>query len=373
MQTRFGKWISGENFPRVFFILYILFMWITAWMTNRAFRMLFERNHLFGLPYILFAVFAIMVIEQKNSRRRSIPYKKFIGFLTCFLIYDVFTLAIWGIVCFIFQVGGNAEGIGTLTLTAVSFLTVLFGYLYTKVIRTTAYSIKLGTAGNRYRIALISDIHMGAFVDSKHIEKVVNRINDLQPDMVLIAGDIFDVDHALLENTAELEKISKAFRRLRTKGGVYAVAGNHDPKLGDRTFRKFMEDSCIRLLDDEVVSLPTMNLVGRTDAANNRRRPIEEFLPQCDPTKPIIIIDHDPQHIREAAAANADLVLCGHTHRGQFFPVTLFTKWANGKHYFYGHEFFGKTHAVITSGAGFFQLPVRVGTSNEIADIQLQI
>ena len=190
--------------------------------------------------------------------------------------------------------------------------------------------------------------------------------------MVLIAGDIFDVDNALLENDTELEKISEVFRGLRPKDGVYAVAGNHDPNTGNRLFKEFLDSSHIQLLDDEVKSLSAINLMGRTDAANNPRKPMEELRPLCDPAKPTVVIDHNPQHIQEAAAVDADLVLCGHTHRGQFFPVTLFTKWANGKHYFYGHEIFGKTHAIITSGVGFFQLPVRVGTSNEIADTQLQ-
>ena len=84
-----------------------------------------------------------------------------------------------------------------------------------------------------------------------------------------------------------------------------------------------------------------------------------------------MVLDHDPGKIPEAVSFGVDLVLCGHTHKGQFFPVTYFTKWANGKHYFYGHEVFGKTHAVICAGTGFFQLPVRLGTDNEAADIHL--
>ena len=68
----------------------------------------------------------------------------------------------------------------------------------------------------------------------------------------------------------------------------------------------------------------------------------------------------------------ASLVLCGHTHRGQFFPATIFTRWANGRRFFYGRESFGRTEAVISSGAGFFQLPMRIGTDSEVVEIRLE-
>ena len=98
---------------------------------------------------------------------------------------------------------------------------------------------------------------------------------------------------------------------------------------------------------------------------------MESLATQIHPALPTIVLDHNPAGIRQAIPFQVDLVLSGHTHKGQFIPVTYFTKLANGKHYFYGHEQFGKTHAIISSGAGFFQLPVRIGTSNAIVDLHL--
>ena len=158
---------------------------------------------------------------------------------------------------------------------------------------------------------------------------------------------------------------------MRAKEGVFAVLGNHDPKAESETFRQFLRASNIRLLHNEIIQLSQVNLIRRTNAANNYRSPMIAFSGRIDPVKPIVVLDHDPAGIPEAVSFGADLVLCGHTHKGQFFPVTYFTKLANGKHSFYGHERFGKTHAVISSGAGFFQLPVRIGTDSEVVDIEI--
>ena len=89
--------------------------------------------------------------------------------------------------------------------------------------------------------------------------------------------------------------------------------------------------------------------------------------------KPVVVLDHDPQGIREAETVQADLVLCGHTHRGQFFPMNLFTKLSLEKGFYYGYTRRGKTQAVISAGTGFHQMPIRIGSDSEIVDLHLHI
>ena len=286
METRFGKFITGKYFPKIFWTFYILLTLFLAAKTDWAFRILAGRT--LGIPFALI-------------------------------------------------------------LLAAAVLMVLLGFLHARSVKTTACTIDLG-AGRRtgrgsktYRIALLSDIHLGAFVDARHAERIVQKIQEISPDMVLISGDIIDVDNAVL--------------------------GNHDPQADNPAFLRFLDLCHFTLLHNEVRAFPDFTLIGRTNGTHNLRSPLSELMKQASPARPVIVLDHDPQGIREAAAAG--LVLCGHTHRGQFFPVTWFTKWANGKHYFYGHETFGQTQAFISSGAGFFQLPVRIGTSNEVVDLHL--
>ena len=89
--------------------------------------------------------------------------------------------------------------------------------------------------------------------------------------------------------------------------------------------------------------------------------------------KPVVVIDHNPLGIEEGVEADVALLLCGHTHKGQFFPATLFTKWFYGARGFYGHFQTGKIHSVVTSGAGYFQLPIRIGTNSEIVVMHLNL
>ena len=260
---------------------------------------------------------------------------------------------------------------GVICSDGVAAVTVAVGFFHAKKISLTSYSLPIGLKGGAFRIVLLSDIHLGAFVGEGHIRHMVDAVNRLQADAVVICGDIIDCNNHILNNSEALAGISAAFRQLHAKEGVFAVLGNHDPSADHPTFRAFLQASGIQLLHNQTVRLSRINLLGRTNARNNDRLPIDQFQPGIDPELPTVVLDHDPSGILEAAAFGADLVLCGHTHKGQFFPVTYLTKWANGKHFFYGHEQFGKTQAVISSGVGFFQLPIRLGTDNEIVDIRL--
>ena len=162
-----------------------------------------------------------------------------------------------------------------------------------------------------------------------------------------------------------------AQKERRSKEGTYAVLGNHDLTTSNSIFQKFVADSHIQLLDNQAARLSCLNLVGRTNAAHNHRDPVEYFTGKVDRTVPTVVVDRDPNSIPEALSFGASLVLCGHTHKGQFFPATFFTCLANGNHFFSGCEKFGDAYAVISSGAGYFQLPVRIGTDSEVVEIRL--
>ena len=374
METRFGKFITNKAFPKLFMLLYAVSVFFTAYITDRAISRVFSIRT-YGAAYIFYVLAAVLAMAQKSVGKRwpDKGYKVAVSVLSCFLIYNLFFLVLWEIIALLFRTDEIVEAMGAMVCAGLAVMTVLYGYLHTKAVACATYTIALGEKGAEYRIALLSDIHLGVFVGPKHVKKVVDAVNALVPDLVVIAGDILDVDNDILTDSAKLAEISGIFRNIKSRDGVYAVLGNHDPNVADERLTNFLQEAQIHLLHNETLQFPQINLIGRTDAANNIRKPMERLIHKIDGAKPVVVLDHDPQNIREAAAYGVDLVLCGHTHRGQFFPITLFTKWANGKHYFYGHEIFGKTHGIITSGAGFFQLPVRIGTSNEVVDIHLKL
>lgn len=375
MPTRLSKFIMGRHLSKVLLVLYVLLMCFAAYETNAALCLLVNQPHLYGSVYIAFGVIALPVIvkELLRSKWSNRVFRKISSFLGCFFLYYFLLLVGWEIVCVFIRPAETVKAVGVVSVVAVAAATVLCGYLRNKGVHVKPYQIAFGNGSREYRIALVSDIHLGVFVGEKHIQRTVRKINELDPDLVVISGDIFDTDNSMLKRPQDLNRISKQFCKIKSKEGVYAVVGNHDPAVSDKVFRRFLKASKIRLLDNEARVLSLLNLVGRTDVANNERTELVDVLSKTDPSKPVVVLDHKPENIRDAAEYGVDLVLCGHTHRGQLFPITLLTKWATGKDYFYGHSVTGKIHGIIISGVGFFELPVRIGTSNEIVDIRLRV
>lgn len=294
-----------------------------------------------------------------------------VKYTTCFLIYDIFLTLPWFFVCLILPIPEVWVAIITIGLVFTAGILVAVGRINSKKLISTKYEISIEECKKHFCIALISDLHLGMFVRSDHVKKVVQCINSMKPDLVVIAGDILDVDLSILEDQKELNAIAMQLQSLSSNLGTYLAAGNHDPNIENHVFQKFIRNSNIRLLHNEAIEFSDFILAGRTDDTNNERKQIADILSSIDRGKPVILIDHNPQGIIEAQQYGIPLVLSGHTHKGQFFPMDFFTKWANGKHYFYGHEILGTTQAIISSGAGYFNLPVRIGSKNEVVEITI--
>lgn len=373
MNTPFGKILEKNIFKKVFSVVILLSSVAGAAMNSCAAWILGVSpgfSCMIGILYIVMGISALMQ-KQIMEKWRNKKLEIIMGIYSCFFIYDFMLLLLWWIFSSLFMVTGKVQATGVFIMDILAVGIVALGYLHAKQIKYTSYSILLGLGGNSCRIAMMSDIHLGVFVGEKHIQHIVDKVNRLEPDLVVICGDIIDVNNHILDDDKALNRVSSLFRKINAPKGVFAVLGNHDPKAENKKFADFLRNSNIQLLHNQVVQLEGFNLAGRSDASNNFRSSMESLSKEIKPGLPTIVLDHNPSGIPEAGEFGADLVLSGHTHKGQFIPVTYFTKLANGKHYFYGHEQFGKMHAIISSGAGFFQLPVRIGTSNEIVDIHI--
>lgn len=355
MPTRFGRFVLSKKFSTLFLVLMPFATFLTGWQTERAISFLIGRSHIWGIPCILMLLLSILSMVYVQPPKGK--FKKFtctVKILTCFLIYDILFILPWYIISLIFPIPEALETIITIGLTLTACILVAVGRKNAGKVVSQKYEIFIDGCKNHCRIALISDLHLGIYVRADHVKKVVQRINAMQPDLVIIAGDILDVDHSILNDPEALLEVTIQLQSLSSKAGTYLTLGNHDPNITNSTFQNFIKDSNIRLLNNEAVELSDFVLAGRTDATNNERKPLQEVLAQIQSNKPVILADHNPQGIVDAQRYGIPLVLCGHTHKGQFFPMDFFTKQADGKHYFYGHETFGTTQAIITSGAGSF-------------------
>ena len=225
---------------------------------------------------------------------------------------------------------------------------------------------------NSLNVVMISDVHMGITIKENGIDKMINSINELNPDIVLFCGDIFDEN-----TTTNLKEYSReTFKNIKSKYGVYDITGNHEYGAGDLSQTiSYFEDANIKFLQDESIKIAeSFYVVGRNDPANRRVtgqevKPLSDILKDVDKSLPIIVLNHRPENLEEAEAESVDLQLSGHTHKGQIFPGNLVTNYLNEKDY--GHLIKDNFNLIVSSGYGTWGPPMRIGSENEIVNIKI--
>ena len=238
------------------------------------------------------------------------------------------------------------------------------------------------------KIILIGDLHLSVNSHLSTIEKMVDRINQEDPDAVLIAGDIFTSSYKALKDP---DRYSEALSKLKTKYGVFAVYGNHDVEetlfggfpispisqaFRTREMETFFADCNFQVLYDEMVPIAggAVQIVGRVDGekagdGTARRKTPEQVLEGIDPEKPVIVLQHEPVEFAALKENGADLALCGHTHAGQLFPGNWIIPFFNENAY--GWKKVAGLDTIVTSGIGYYGPPMRVGTDSEIMVINV--
>lgn len=319
-------------------------------------------------------VYTIMTVGIADGLRLLIKYPlKNVAFPGRELLFSNVGTAVVGVVC-------------AVIITTVS----IYGMINAGNIQTTKYDISIDKKAGKLdslNVVLIADLHLGYNIGCRHMEKMVEKTNAQNPDLVVVAGDIFDNEYEALENP---DRLAAILRGIQSKYGVYACYGNHDIQekiLAGFTFGgkekkessvkmdEFLEKSGITLLRDEYVLIDdSFYLYGRPDYERpgrgiDERKSPQEITEDLDLSLPVLVIDHEPRELQELADAGVDADLCGHTHDGQLFPGNLTIKlmWENAC----GYLKKGNMHSIVTSGVGLFGPNMRVGTKSEICDIMM--
>ena len=338
---------------------------------------IFEKLHISkGLTWVLSAALAAVMLLIA-----SIANTVFTGFYLYLCLCYVVADCIW----LIARLAGREKRLwriwrriyaGGLTVIALAAIIAVGGYFNARHISVTKYEVDIPKAGpDGLRIAMVSDIHLGAFLHGEDMPALADKINALKPDIVLLGGDIYE------ESTSaqDIEQSLDAFRTLRATYGVYYVPGNHEYNaqrrgildmrgLGDELYGVGVVP-----LKDETVSVDGLfTLIGRDDATVSSRKPLSELLQGVDLSKPVIILDHQPRDVEEAAQSGADLQLSGHTHAGQLFPAGELASLSGVFPVVYGLKGYGSFRIIVSSGAGVWGFPMRVGSPSEIVLITLK-
>ena len=336
-----------------------------------------------GIPtYLFWAIFlsipvAVIFSFAMPQARFSIFLQRIGACTTGFMIYLILTLSVGALVYFICRLTHLMAPLSDTPVIAIragyAVLAVIasiyiYGIFQAFILRTTSYEISLSKQVARpLRIAMIADLHIGITTGYRTIGRIAEKINSLQPDLVVIAGDIFDDNYNALRWP---EETIHQFRTIKSRLGVYACLGNHDMFRDDSRCDDFFQRSGIHVLCDESVLLDdSFYLCGRHDYSTTSRKKAKSITDDLDHNKPIIMLDHQPNCIYDEWRAGVDLVCCGHTHNGQFFPINLMYKFINFVSY--GHKSQKSQHVIVTSGAGFWGPPLRVGTFNEVVCIDI--
>lgn len=245
----------------------------------------------------------------------------------------------------------------------------------------TAYSLETDKQTGNLRIVQIADSHVGSTFDGAGFREHMKAVQEENPDLVVITGDFVDDD----TTKEDMIAACSALGELKTTYGVYFVFGNHDKGYYDPAYRGYngddliaeLEKNQVTVLQDETVLLDDrFYLIGRQDRSEeqrgNDRASMEELTAGLDPEKYSIVLDHQPHDYKAQAASGVDLVLSGHTHGGQFFPINQMGEWMGVDDKRYGYEKRENTGFIVTSGISDWAIQFKTGCKSEYVVIDIQ-
>jgi len=221
-------------------------------------------------------------------------------------------------------------------------------------------------------VVMVSDLHLGLINHNTRLEGMVDKINSLNPDVVLIAGDLIDDNITPFTH----EKMADTLKKVKAPFGAYVVLGNHD-YISDssKELAIQLEKSGIKLLQDEYIKVAnSFYIIGRNDLSSERttgkkRMEMASLLQGIDKSLPLILMDHQPYHLEEGEASGIDAQFSGHTHRGQVFPNEFITRRIYEIDWGYLKK--GALNVFVSSGYGTWGPPIRLGNNPEIVNVKV--
>lgn len=255
------------------------------------------------------------------------------------------------------------SGICAVVLTAA---VISYGFYNMYHVRETEYTVETGKTIQKegYRMAVVSDLHYGISLNGEQLQEAVSRIEAENPDFVILDGDIVD------ERTTreEMEEAFSILGSMTSKYGIFYVYGNHDknaytttPNYTAEELAETIRHSGITILEDDTVEINgELLLIGRGDKGErNGRKEISELTEGQDPEKFWIILDHQPAEYAKVQQAGGGLIVSGHTHAGQIWPIGLFASLFHFDDMNYGYRQMDIMQALVTSGIAGWGFPIR--------------
>ncbi|MEU8459445.1 metallophosphoesterase [Streptomyces sp. NPDC029003] len=225
---------------------------------------------------------------------------------------------------------------------------------------------RLPRAAHGFRIAVVSDVHLGPILGRAHTQRIVDTVNRTQPDLIAVVGDLVD------GSVHDLGPAAEPLRLLRSRLGSYFVTGNHEYFSGARQWVDHVRELGLTPLENARRELPHFDLAGVNDVQGESEGQGPDFraaLGDRDRSRTAVLLAHQPVVIHDAVRHGVDLQLSGHTHGGQLWPGNYLAELANPT--VAGLERYGDTQLYVSRGAGAWGPPVRVGAPSDITVVEL--
>jgi predicted MPP superfamily phosphohydrolase len=250
----------------------------------------------------------------------------------------------------------------------LAILASLYGMINASLTRVRRITIMLPNLPASWRgrvAALVTDTHLGHVRGYGFGRKIAKMLNRARPDIVFMAGDLYD------GTAADVNRLAEPWAKLSVPLGTYFVTGNHEEFSDRRKYLAALRRAGIRILENEKVTVDGLQIVGvhYREAANSERfRAILQGA-ALDHTQASVLLTHAPHRLSIPEEEAVSLQLSGHTHGGQFFPFTLVASRVYGR-YARGLKVWGRLKVYTSSGAGTWGPPLRLGTNPEVVLIQ---
>jgi hypothetical protein len=230
---------------------------------------------------------------------------------------------------------------------------------------------RLDRRSDGLRVVVIADLHVGPLSGRRQVERVVEVVNSLEADLVTVVGDLVSTEVGAVRAQAT------PLRRMRSRYGSFFVTGNHEYYHGYEEWLEAADDLGLRVLRNQRVEIAhrggVIDLAGVNDREGSRYGDPPDYaaaLGDRDPSRPVLLLAHQPVQVHRAAEFGVDLQLSGHTHGGQLYPfdylVRLDQPMVSGLAEIDG------TQVYVTDGAGFWGPPMRVGADPDVTLIELR-
>lgn len=250
-------------------------------------------------------------------------------------------------------------------LLSIALAVSAYGVIHARDIRVTrieAHIPHLPLEWKDSRAVFVSDVHLGQVHNIAFARKVSAVIDELDPDIIFIGGDLYD------GIKTDISGVIAPFKGLHPRRGIYFITGNHEEFSSPSAYIKAIEDIGIKVLRDEAVEVDGMQIIGVDYETTRKPEAFARVLEKIGVKKESILLKHTPFDLEVARNAGVGMQMSGHTHRAQMFPLSLITKVVY-KGYDYGFKKFGDMDVLVSDGVGSWGPPLRVGSNSEIVEV----